>query len=282
MAKWGDDDFDEFDDESLPDQQITIDGDIKTIKDFTYDDFNKKVVVTTRYKVKSEKVIKPAGPEVDRRRKLARFGAAVGEGNNQGITMATREDILMERVRLVEASNEEKKVEDLQAALMSNDKTKVVGSLRDVLYKKRMERQLLAAKGLIDAPEKPPDEDSPMQPGKGGYVPPAFRSAGGGTSMEGESMFRDRRRDENSVRITNLSEDTREEDLQELFRPFGSISRVYIAYDRETNVSRGFGFVNFHDRADAQRAIERLDGHGYDNLILRVEFAAPRPERQMA
>lgn len=37
------------------------------------------------------------------------------------------------------------------------------------------------------------------------------------------------------------------------------------------------GFVGL--REDAQRAIERLDGYGYDNLILRVELAAPRPER---
>lgn len=34
-------------------------------------------------------------------------------------------------------------------------------------------------------------------------------------------------------------------------------------------------------RADAQRAIDKLDGFGFDNLILRVEFAAPRPERPM-
>lgn len=33
--------------------------------------------------------------------------------------------------------------------------------------------------------------------------------------------------------------------LQELFSPFGTISRIYIAYDRETGENRGFGFVNF-------------------------------------
>lgn len=88
-----------------------------------------------------------------------------------------------------------------------------------------------------------------------------------------------RPRDENSVRVTNLSEDTREPDLQELFRPFGHISRTYIAYDRETHESRGFAFINFVSRDDAARAIKALDGYGYDNLILRVEWAAPREER---
>lgn len=67
--------------------------------------------------------------------------------------------------------------------------------------------------------------------------------------------------------------------MQELFSPFGSISRIYIAYDRETGESRGFAFVNFVHRDDAARAVAKLDGHGYDNLILRVEFAAPRAER---
>ncbi len=67
--------------------------------------------------------------------------------------------------------------------------------------------------------------------------------------------------------------------VQELFSPFGPISRIYIAYDRETGESRGFAFVNFVHREDAARAVQKLDGHGYDNLILRVEFAAPRAER---
>ena len=142
-----------------------------------------------------------------------------------------------------------------------------------------MERQLAAARGLAAGPELPPSEDGPegllpVAGSRGGYVPPSVRnraSAGPGESMN--------RRDENSVRVTNLSEDTREDDLRDLFSPFGQISRVYVAYDRETGESRGFAFINFVYRADGQRAIDKLDGYGYDSLILRVEWAAPRPER---
>ena len=47
-----------------------------------------------------------------------------------------------------------------------------------------------------------------------------------------------RRREENSVRVSNLSEDTREQDLQELFRPFGPVTRIYVAFNRETGESR--------------------------------------------
>merc|ERR1712060_811908 len=139
-----------------------------------------------------------------------------------------------------------------------------------------MERQLMAARGLIDAPEKPPGEDDVMGgTSKGGYVAPGMRG-GPGSAMGGESMRRPR--DENSIRVTNLSEDTREHDLQKLFRPFGPISRIYVAFDRETGESRGFAFVNFMERKHAQLAIDKLDGYGYDNLILRVEWAQPRPE----
>ena len=41
-----------------------------------------------------------------------------------------------------------------------------------------------------------------------------------------------------TVRVTNLSEDTQESDLQELFRPFGQISRIYLAKDKITNQSK--------------------------------------------
>lgn len=110
--------------------------------------------------------------------------------------------------------------------------------------------------------------------GKGTYVPPSQRAGAGGAERTGTDMRR--RNDENSVRVTNLSEDTREPDLLELFRPFGAVSRVYVAVDQKTGMSRGFGFVNFVNREDAQRAINKLNGYGYDNLILRVEWATPR------
>lgn len=49
-----------------------------------------------------------------------------------------------------------------------------------------------------------------------------------------------KRRDENSVRVTNLSEDVSEDDLYELFGAFGHVQRVFIAKDRETG-ERGAG-----------------------------------------
>ena len=82
-------------------------------------------------------------------------------------------------------------------------------------------------------------------------------------------------RDQNTIRVTNISEDTTEADLQELFGRFGRISRVYVAKDKETMQSRGFAFVSFTQREDAAKAMEKLQGYGYDHLILKLEWARP-------
>ncbi|NXS87761.1 EIF3G factor, partial [Erpornis zantholeuca] len=95
-----------------------------------------------------------------------------------------------------------------------------------------------------------------------------------GASRRGESMQPNHHADDNAtIRVTNLSEDTRETDLQELFRPFGSISRIYLAKDKTTGQSKGFAFISFHRREDAARAIAGVSGFGYDHLILNVEWA---------
>ena len=76
-----------------------------------------------------------------------------------------------------------------------------------------------------------------------------------------------------TLRVTNISEDTQENDLRELFGVFGRVARVYVGRDRETGQGKGFAFVSFEDRAIAQRAMEKVNGKGYDNLILSVQWS---------
>ncbi|KAL5580916.1 hypothetical protein UlMin_013358 [Ulmus minor] len=127
------------------------------------------------------------------------------------------------------------------------------------------------AEAFVDKPAA--SEASNCGSGKVTYVSPGLR---GGPGAEKSSTDMRRRHDGNSVRVSNLSEDIREPDLLELFRPFGAVSRVYVAADQKTGMRRGFGFVYFVDKEDAQRAINKLNEYGYDNLILRVEWATPR------
>ncbi|NXX47991.1 EIF3G factor, partial [Tricholaema leucomelas] len=138
-----------------------------------------------------------------------------------------------------------------------------------------MQKELAEQLGLSTGEkEKLPGEPEPVQAQQsktGKYVPPSLRD---GASRRGESMQPNRRADDNAtIRVTNLSEDTRETDLQELFRPFGSISRIYLAKDKTTGQSKGFAFISFHRREDAARAIAGVSGFGYDHLILNVEWA---------
>jgi translation initiation factor 3 subunit G len=255
---------------------------VKTVVEYKKNDRGEVVKVTTR--IKTSTIEKRVYKSQLERRKWPRFGDALNEKEGDSVTVRAVEDIPFERVRLQKSTQEEKKTAvDVATALAMGDKSAVGTSLKDMLYRRRMERQLAAARGLGPGGETPPDEDGapggtlPTAGAKGGYVPPSVRAraTGGGATM-GDSMHK---REENSVRVTNLSEDTREDDLRELFSAFGPISRIYIAYDRDTGESRGFAFVNFVYRDDANRAIEKLNGFGYDNLILRVEYAAPRTER---
>jgi len=109
---------------------------------------------------------------------------------------------------------------------------------------------------------------------KGAYVPPTLRNAEGGRRTDLENI-RTQRDDTATLRVSNLSDDTTEGDLQELFRRFGPVSRVYLAKDRNTQTSRGFAFVNFIRREDAANAMDKLAGYGYDHLILQIEWAKP-------
>lgn len=88
-----------------------------------------------------------------------------------------------------------------------------------------------------------------------------------------------RKQDEATVRVTNLPEETQEQDLRDLFTPFGPVSRVFLAKDKTSNVSKGFAFITFNEKKDAQKAIECVSGFGYDHLILKVEWAN-KPQNQ--
>lgn len=62
--------------------------------------------------------------------------------------------------------------------------------------------------------------------------------------------------------------------MNELFRPFGHITRVFILKDKNTGHSKGSAFVSFSTKEEAQKAIKVLNGYGYDNLILKVEWSS--------
>lgn len=78
--------------------------------------------------------------------------------------------------------------------------------------------------------------------------------------------------------VGNLSWQTRAEDLSALFGRFGAVEDSFVATDRETGRSRGFGFVTLEASA-AQAAMAETDGTEYMGRTLRVNEAAPQGER---
>lgn len=85
-----------------------------------------------------------------------------------------------------------------------------------------------------------------------------------------------RRADKNfSIHVTNLSESTTQKDLKDLFKPFGMITKLYLAQDKHTKVCKGFAYIHFKFRNDAVNAIVCLNGHVYNNLIIEVDWSRP-------
>lgn len=78
--------------------------------------------------------------------------------------------------------------------------------------------------------------------------------------------------------IGGLPFSTSEQDLQDLLSEHGTVDSVRIITDRFTGRSRGFGFVEMSNDAEAQAAIEALNGTQYGGRTLVVNEAKPRPE----
>lgn len=76
----------------------------------------------------------------------------------------------------------------------------------------------------------------------------------------------------------NLPFSVDEDRLREMFSEFGTVEDVAVIRDRDTGRSRGFGFVQMPD-ADAQQAIESLNGNDMEGRTLRISEARPREER---
>lgn len=77
----------------------------------------------------------------------------------------------------------------------------------------------------------------------------------------------------NDVFVGNLSFNTTEEHLRQLFSTAGTVTGVRIVIDKDTQKSKGFAFVEFLDAGTALSAIRNLDGHELNNRKLRVSYS---------
>lgn len=82
-----------------------------------------------------------------------------------------------------------------------------------------------------------------------------------------------------NIFVGNLSFNTSEDELRQLFGAYGQVDRVSIMTDRDTGRSRGFGFVEMTNSEDGEKAIAALNGTQLGGRTLNVNEARPKPER---
>ena len=78
------------------------------------------------------------------------------------------------------------------------------------------------------------------------------------------------------IYVGNLSFQTTEGALRDLFAQHGQVASVAIITERETGRSRGFGFIEMPDDGEARKAIDALNGQEYEGRTLTVNEARPR------
>ncbi|GJQ12741.1 hypothetical protein GpartN1_g4532.t1 [Galdieria partita] len=275
IREWADEDDSS---NKLPPREEWYDEEgLKHVVEYHINEENKLVKTTKVFGVKKE--TKQVSKSVAERRGWKKFGDCqrAPPGPEPGVTAVSLDDVSIEYKRGEESEGEE----DLKAK-EQKDIQKMLAMQR---FKRRLEErragvanwaQLMALKAGAQRDElEVPSTTNTNSANTGKYVPPHLR--GGVKSSSDSSYTRD---DSATVRVSNLSPNTTESDLQELFHPFGNIRRIFISKDRHTGEGKGFAFVAFSNREDARKCIEKLDGYGYDHLILRCEWAKPSENKR--
>lgn len=254
----------ELDSGSLPPPTEIIENGQKIVTEYKYNKDDKKVKVVRTYKI--TRLVVPKS--IAKRKNWAKFGDSGNDkpGPNPQTTMVS-EDIYMQ---FVSNKEEEQKAENSLDPLKNIAKCRICeGEHWSVQcpYKGTTYEA-----GKAKPPPVPQPESSGPATKSGKYVPPSMRETQKG-GMGANPRGRD---DTTAIRISNLSEAMTEADLEELVKKIGPQSKMFLARDKNTGLCKGFAYVHFKSRRDAATAIELLNGHGYDHLILNVEWSKPQ------
>lgn len=83
-----------------------------------------------------------------------------------------------------------------------------------------------------------------------------------------------------NIYVANLGFNVQDQDLKEFFTPYGEVKSAKIIFDRDTNRSRGFGFVEMPDDTAARKAIAELDEAKVEGVTIKVTEARPKTEKR--
>ncbi|XP_055625288.1 eukaryotic translation initiation factor 3 subunit G [Toxorhynchites rutilus septentrionalis] len=258
----------ELDSGALPPPTETIENGQKIVTEYKYNKDDKKIKVVRTYKI--TRLVVPKS--VAKRKSWAKFGNSENDkpGPNPGTTMVS-EDIYMQ---FVSNKEEEQKSDNALDSLKNVAKCRICeGEHWSVQcpYKGTTYETGKAKPAPTMEQENQMTMNENIKSGK--YVPPSMRDGQKMGIGGGNQRGRD---DTTAIRISNLSEAMTEADLEELVKRIGPHSKMFLARDKNTGLCKGFAYVHFKSRRDAATAIELLNGHGYDHLILNVEWSKPQ------
>ncbi|KAJ3867660.1 eukaryotic translation initiation factor 3 subunit G-domain-containing protein [Lentinula novae-zelandiae] len=264
------------------------DDNIRTVIEYSVNEQGRKVKITRKIKRTLQKSV--VEHQVAERQKWEKFGAERGNargpdratttvGENVYLTLSAGNKLLQSAES--EQQEEKKPVKSTTGGkvvcrLCKGDHFTAKCPYRDTLG--GLENAGDTGAGPDDDTVPPPDAASGAGPTGSKYIPPSLRAGARGTGETMRGPGGGNRDDLPTLRVTNISEDTQENDLRDLFGHFGRVARVYVGRDRDTGAGKGFAFVSFEDRAVAQKAMEKVNGKGYDNLILSVQWSQPRAD----
>ncbi|KAK6617940.1 hypothetical protein RUM43_014169 [Polyplax serrata] len=269
----------------LPAPTEVVTGDTKVVTEFKYNDDDKKIKIVRTYKVEKRIVSK----NIAARKTWAKFGASAGDkpGPNPATTVVS-EDIFMQ---FVTNKEEQDKLEEDSLDKLRNLGEKGVVKCRTCNGEHWTTKCPFKDTGYVPGgkPELGSLGPSAIGLDKGSllgnqmdekktssskYIPPSLRE---GANKRGDSMQTQHKDINFAIRISNLSENTQEADLEELIKPFGPVQKIFLAKDKQTQLCKGFAYIHFKNKQDAANAIKALNGHGYDHLILNVDWSTSKP-----
>lgn len=251
---------------------------IKTVSEIRTDDSGRHFQVTR--KIRMRLVTESVEPEVALRRSWKKFGQAANDGPGPNISSTILgEPVFLKLAMDMDFDKQEVSPAQAQAAEAKTVKCRYCDGPHFSV--KCPHKDSFA--GEASKPKLNGAEASASVPiataGPTKYVPKFKRSVeeGGIAPTEGSTASTLDDRDQGlAIRITNLSEVCVESDIRELVSAIGvPVARCNVGRDRVTGRCKGFAFVNFYTKEDAETVMHRLNGFPYGNLILKVEIARP-------
>ena len=189
-----------------------------------------------------------------------KFGKAADQARATGTSKASDEEIPLEmtKKRVAVWDDDEIFWEESVDAIMGAATKKSGGSVWQ-RFRGATEEPSTASAAVGDE----------VRPSGGKYQPPARRAGAAPVMAEGDDC---------TLRVSNLGERVTDGDLQILFQSFGRVQRIFVARTpEEPRVCKGFAFVTMTTKKDAERAMQALNGHGLDHLVMSVDWASAMP-----